>query len=203
MKMFWEILLFEIRYQLKQPVFYIGCALFFLMTFGAVTTDAISIGGGIGSLNRNAPYIIMQILAVMSVLGVFTATAIVANSTYKDIEHNMQSVFFSTPITKGSYLFGRFWGASIASILIFFASCTRLHYWKLDAMAGTRSHRSIYSCTVCVLHGDAGDSQSPHRWRIILLTCRAHSQHALYIRRACRLFRCVCCLANSYSGHSK
>ena len=119
MTMFWEILFFEIRYQLKQPIFYIGCALFFLMTFGAVTTDTISIGGGIGSLNRNAPYVIMQILAVMSVLGVFTATAIVANSTYKDIEHNMQSVFFSMPITKGSYLFGRFWGASIASILIF------------------------------------------------------------------------------------
>jgi hypothetical protein len=31
----------------------------------------------------------------------------------------MQSVFFSTPITKGSYLFGRFLGASIAAILIF------------------------------------------------------------------------------------
>ena len=92
--MFWEFLLFEIRYQLRQPVFYIGTALFFLLTFGAVTTDAISIGGGIGSLNRNAPYVIMQILAVMSILGVFTSTAIVANSTYRDIEHNTQSVFF-------------------------------------------------------------------------------------------------------------
>ncbi|MCI0443322.1 hypothetical protein L0152_08910, partial [bacterium] len=117
--MFWEFLRFEIRYQLRQPVFYIGTALFFLLTFGAVTTDTVSIGGGIGSLNRNAPYVIMQILAVMSVLGVFTSTAIVANSTYRDIEHNTQSVFFSTPITKGSYLFGRFWGASIASILVF------------------------------------------------------------------------------------
>lgn len=119
MKTFTEILLFEIRYQLKQPVFYLGIALFFLLTFGAVTTDTVSIGGGIGSLNRNAPYVIMQILTVMSILGVFTSTAIVANSTYRDIEHNMQSVFFSTPITKASYLFGRFWGASIAAILIF------------------------------------------------------------------------------------
>jgi hypothetical protein len=119
MRTFWEFLVFELRYQFKQPVFYIGTALFFLMTFGAVTSDTISIGGGIGSLNRNAPYVIMQILTVMSVIGVFTSTAIVANSTYRDIEHNMQSVFFSTPITKGSYLFGRFWGACIASILIF------------------------------------------------------------------------------------
>src|SRR5262245_48368879 len=110
MKTFQEILLFEIRYQLKQPVFYIGIVLFFLLTFGAVTTDTVSIGGGIGSLNRNASYVIMQILTVMSILGVFTSTAIVANSTYRDIEHNMQSVFFSTPITKASYLFGRFWG---------------------------------------------------------------------------------------------
>ena len=64
MRTFREIFLFEIRYQIRQPVFYIGAAIFFLMTFGAVTSDNIAIGGAIGSLNRNAPFVIMQLTMV-------------------------------------------------------------------------------------------------------------------------------------------
>ncbi len=119
--MFWEILLFEFRYQLRQPVFVIATVLFFLLTFGAITTDTISIGGAIGSVNRNAPFVIMQILLVMSVLGVFSSTAFVANSTHRDIEFNTQSLFFTTRITKADYLIGRFLGASLAAFLVFFA----------------------------------------------------------------------------------
>jgi hypothetical protein len=121
MRTFQEIFLFEVRYQMRQPVFYIGAAIFFLMTFGAVTTDAISIGGAIGSLNRNAPFVIMQLLTVMSIIGTFTSTAVVANSTYRDVEHNSQAIFFSLPIPKGAYLFGRFFGAAVAAVLILFA----------------------------------------------------------------------------------
>lgn len=118
--MFKEILLFEFRYQLRQPVFLIATVLFFLLTFGAITTDTISIGGGIGSVNRNAPYVIMQILGVFSIIGVFASTAFVAGATHRDIEYNVQSLFFSTPITKASYLFGRFLGATLASFVVFF-----------------------------------------------------------------------------------
>ena len=121
MRSFREILSFEIAYQIRQPVFYIGAVLFFLLAFGAVTTDTISVGGAIGSLNRNAPYVIMQLLLGMSILGVFTSTAIVANATHRDIEYNSQAVFFSLPIRKGAYLFGRFLGSSVVAILILFA----------------------------------------------------------------------------------
>ena len=110
-----EFFLFEIRYQIRQPVFYIGAVLFFLLAFGAVTTDTISVGGAIGSLNRNAPFVIMQLLLGMSVIGVFTSAAIVANATHRDVEFNVQALFFSLPIRKGAYLFGRFLGASVAA----------------------------------------------------------------------------------------
>ena len=43
--MFGEIFRFELRYQLRQPIFWIGCAVFFLLAFLATTTDAVVIGG--------------------------------------------------------------------------------------------------------------------------------------------------------------
>ena len=64
-----RILLFELRYQIRQPLFWIATALFFLLTFGAVTTDAITVGGAIGSIHRNAPFVIFQLLAVMTAIG--------------------------------------------------------------------------------------------------------------------------------------
>lgn len=116
--MFKDIFSFEVRYQIRQPLFFICTAMFFLLTFGAVTTDEIMIGGAIGNVNRNAPFVIMQILAVMSVIGVFTTTAFVAGSTYRDVEHNTQALFFTTPISKMDYLLGRFAGSLTVSFLV-------------------------------------------------------------------------------------
>ncbi len=117
--MFSEFFLFEMRYQAKQMLFYICLAMFFLVTFGAVGSDTVSIGGAIGNVNRNAPYVIMQFLLVLSVFGVFTTTAFVAGSTYRDVEYATQPLFFSSPITKRGYLLGRFAGATVISFAIF------------------------------------------------------------------------------------
>ena len=64
-----EIFKFEVRYHLKQLVFYVCLVLFFLLTFGAVTSDTVQIGGSIGNVNRNAPIVIMQFLLVFSIFG--------------------------------------------------------------------------------------------------------------------------------------
>jgi ABC-2 type transport system permease protein len=119
--MFWRIFAFEIRYQLRQPLFWIAAILFFLMTFGAVTTDVISIGGAIGSVNRNAPFVLMQILLVMTVIGTFLTTAFAAGSVYRDFETQADAIFFSLPLRKADYLFGRLAGAMVVSWLVYVA----------------------------------------------------------------------------------
>jgi len=119
MRTFTEIAGFEVRYQLRQPLFWVCLALFSLMTFGAVTSDHIQIGGAIGNVNRNAPFVIMQLLLVMSLLGFFPATAFLAGSIHRDVEHGTESLFFSAPITRAHYLGGRFAGAFAASLLVF------------------------------------------------------------------------------------
>src|SRR5262245_35315240 len=106
-----RILSFEFRYQLRQPLFWICFVLYFLLIFGAITTDAITLGGSIGSVNRNAPYVILQMLAVMTALGTFLTTAFVSNSVHRDFESRTDSLFFSLPLKKRDYLFGRFAGS--------------------------------------------------------------------------------------------
>ncbi len=117
--MFAEILRFELRYQFRQPVFLIAGAFFFLLTFLAITTDAVSIGGAIGNVNRNAPFVILQILGAMSVVGVFMTTAFVASPVLRDHETRTQELFFSTPLRKRDYLLGRFAGALAVAVAAF------------------------------------------------------------------------------------
>ena len=83
--MFWSILKFETRYQIRQPLFWIAGAIFFLLTFAAITTDAVTVGGAIGNVHRNAPFVILQMMLVMSALGTFLTTAFVAGSVHRDI----------------------------------------------------------------------------------------------------------------------
>ena len=71
-----HIIAFEWRYQVKSPVFWVGCALFFLFTFGSVTIDQIQIGGR-GNVYVNAPLTMLQTLAIMSLFAIFVIVAIV------------------------------------------------------------------------------------------------------------------------------
>ncbi len=116
--MLWEVFRFEVRYHLQQPIFWIGLFFFSLITFLAVTTDAVVLGGSIGQIHRNAPYVIMQMLLINSFLGVFVTTAFVAGAVVRDQELNTQELFFSSRLGKREYLLGRFGGALAVSILL-------------------------------------------------------------------------------------
>ena len=117
--MFREIFLFETRYQIKQPLFVIAVAIFFLLTFGAITTDSVQIGGSIGNVHRNAPFVIMQIMLVMTAIATFLTTAFVSGAIHRDFEHETHALFFSLPIKKRDFLFGRFGGALLVAFLVF------------------------------------------------------------------------------------
>lgn len=114
-----EIFRFELRYQFRQPVFWVSSFFFFLLTFFAVSTDAIVLGGSIGKIHRNAPFVIMQLMLVMSLLGIFVVTAFVAGTVLRDYDHRTQAMFFSTPMKKRDYLLGRFFGSLTAALALF------------------------------------------------------------------------------------
>ena len=112
-----RIAAFEARYQLRAPLFAVGAAIFFLLTFGSVTVDEIQIGGK-GNVNVNSPFAIAQTVGVMSVFAVFIATGFVANVVVRDEETGFAPIVRATRITKRDYLFGRFIGAFVVAALV-------------------------------------------------------------------------------------
>jgi ABC-2 type transport system permease protein len=115
--MFATVVGFELRYQLKSPVFWVSFALFFLLAFGATTIDQIQIGGG-GASNVNAPYAIVQTLGIMGVFGLFVVTAFVAGAVIRDDETRFAPLLRATRLGKPAYVFGRFAGAMVVAWLV-------------------------------------------------------------------------------------
>jgi aminopeptidase N len=116
--MFRKIAGFELRYQLKSPVFWVVAVIFFLLTFGAATIDQIRIGGG-GSIHKNAPFAIAQTHLILSIFYMFVTTAFVANVVVRDDETGFGPILRSTQIRKFDYLYGRFTGAFLAAAISF------------------------------------------------------------------------------------
>jgi ABC-2 type transport system permease protein len=108
---------FELRLQLRSPLFFIGFFLFFLLTFGSVTIDQIQIGDR-GNVHVNSPYAILQTLAVMNVFAIFVVTAFVANVVIRDDETGFAPIIRTTRVSKFDYLVGRFVGAIVAAFVL-------------------------------------------------------------------------------------
>ncbi|MEP6504477.1 MAG: aminopeptidase, partial [Betaproteobacteria bacterium] len=115
--MFRHIAAFEWRYQLKSPVFWVGCLLFFLFAFGATTIDQIQIGS-LGNVHKNSPFAILQTTEIMNVFAIFVTVSMVAGVVLRDDETNFAPIIRSTSVGKGAYLIGRFTGASAAALLV-------------------------------------------------------------------------------------
>jgi ABC-type transport system involved in multi-copper enzyme maturation permease subunit len=118
--MFGKIASFEFRYQLRSPVFWVSALILGLMTFGSVASPNIQIGAP-GNTNINAPFAIVIVHLVMSIFSLFIVPAFVANVVVRDDDTGYGSIIRSTRIKKFDYLFGRFTGAFLASILVFAA----------------------------------------------------------------------------------
>jgi len=119
--MFFEILRFEWRQQLKAPLFWIVALVFGALAFTLVSTDAVVIGGASGNVLRNAPTVIVRLMSALTVLSMFLVTLFVAGAALRDFDLRTAELFFSTPISRGAYLGGRFAAGYLASLAIMLA----------------------------------------------------------------------------------
>ena len=116
--MFAKIASFEFRYQLRQPAFWVIAIVFGLLAFGAVASDNVSLGSG-GNVHKNAPYALAGAHIIFNVFFMLATTAIVANVVARDTQTGFGPMILSTRITKGAYLYGRFFGAFAAVALCY------------------------------------------------------------------------------------
>ncbi|MDB5709159.1 MAG: hypothetical protein JWL96_1229 [Sphingomonas bacterium] len=118
--MFGKIASFELRYQLRNPVFWVVAIAFFLLSFGGMTIPQVQIGSG-GNILRNSPAAIVQYHLTFAVFFMFVTTAFVANVIVRDDESGFGPMVKATRVTKFAYLFARFLGAFAAASIAFLA----------------------------------------------------------------------------------
>src|SRR5262249_10115404 len=70
-------------------------------------------------INLNAPYVIAQTSSVLAVFGVPVLAAIMGRSVQQDFEYQSFHFFFTSPIRKADYFFGRFIGAFATLLFIY------------------------------------------------------------------------------------
>jgi len=112
-----QVALFELRYQLGSPAFRVTFAVFFLLAFGAVASDKITIGGGGGNVLANAPFVIAQTSMILSLFALFASAAFVASAVVRDDETRFSGILHSTRLSTGDYLLGRFLGSWCTGML--------------------------------------------------------------------------------------
>src|SRR3712207_289292 len=117
--MFWPVLRFEVGYHLRRPVTYLYFTVFFLLSFFAVSSDAVQVGGGVGLVKRNSPYVLTQLAIIITAVGQVITTALVGTAVLRDFEIQSHELLFTTRVSRIGYLGGRFVGAFIAMVIAF------------------------------------------------------------------------------------
>lgn len=116
--MFNAIFAFELRQQFGNPVLWVVALVFALLAFGASSSDAVQVGGSIGNVLRNAPVVIISLLNGLAAFSMLLVTIFVAGGALRDFDNRTAELFFTTPMRKRDYLFGRFSGGLVACIAV-------------------------------------------------------------------------------------
>ena len=112
-----KFIIYEIKFWLKTPMLWIFLLINTLLVMGAVSSDSVSIGGGVGSVFKNAPFVVQNYYGFLSMLCLLMTMAFMNATANRDFQHGMHQFVFSSPISKRDYFFGKFIGAYIIAVL--------------------------------------------------------------------------------------
>jgi hypothetical protein len=103
--MLFNVARFELRYQLRNPVFWVSLFLFFLLGFGVTASENVSIGTP-GTVHENAPFAIAAMTGAASIFYLFVITSFVANAIVRDDTTGFGPIVKATAIGKRNYVIG-------------------------------------------------------------------------------------------------
>ncbi|HEX7342096.1 MAG TPA: M1 family aminopeptidase [Rhodanobacteraceae bacterium] len=120
--MFMEIFGFELRQQLKTPLFWVFLVLFFIGGVALTSSPMIVAGGAVGNVHINAPVVIARLSIVFAGLSTLFVVVFIASAMLRDFDQGTAETIFSTPVSRGSYLGGRFAAGFLIALAIAVAS---------------------------------------------------------------------------------
>ncbi len=137
------IALFEARQRLTRLSTWFYFAVFLLLAMlwmaaaGGVFKEAyVSFGS---KVMINSPRSIALTCSFLGCFGVVVVAAMMGRSVQEDVEYEMQHFFFSAPINKRQYIFGRFLGAYLVLAVVF--SSIALGAWLGTYVPGVEADR--------------------------------------------------------------
>lgn len=117
--MWFNIFQFELSYRKGRPATYLYFLILFFLSFLAVTTDVVQIGGSAGKIKENAPFVVTQMQIILcSLVGMLMASAIMGVAVVRDFEYRTEALFFTAPIRKIDYLLGRYLGSMVVLLFV-------------------------------------------------------------------------------------
>lgn len=100
-------------------MFYMFTLILFFFTLTPLLSDNVSMLSDLGNITRNAPYVIFERMIFSTIIGSLFTVIIIASSVVRDYEDGIAELVFTTSIRKEAYIFGRFLGATTASLIMF------------------------------------------------------------------------------------
>src|SRR5258708_1973885 len=117
--MFSEIFLFELKYRLRRPAFYVYFLFVFAFALFSFATGSLPVQD---KEMINAPAILTLYCSLLSVFLLLVSSAIMGTPLYRDLEHGTKEYYLSYPITKAGYFWGRFLGSFVFVLVISIAT---------------------------------------------------------------------------------
>jgi ABC-2 type transport system permease protein len=119
--MFLRIAAHELRYRFTHLQVHVYFVVFAALAYLSVLGQAGVFGGGtFGQRLLNGPYHVAEGTLIAAIMGVLISMGFVGQAVYRDFHHNTAPLFFTTPISKADYLFGRYVGSVLAVCFILF-----------------------------------------------------------------------------------
>lgn len=132
--MFREIYRFELKYAFKRPYTYIYFGILFFLTlmiglgssgvFSTTRSDSLTLANSAGAV---ASILLGTSSNIFSILVSVLLISAMASGIQKDYQYNIHPLFFTKPISKGGYFFGRLLGGFTVAVFMF--SGLLLGYW--------------------------------------------------------------------------
>ncbi|HWK88670.1 MAG TPA: ABC transporter permease, partial [Longimicrobium sp.] len=121
MTAFAQLARFTLRHQLRRVSTWVYFAIFFLAAFLITAGAGGAFAGfdlGDSVLLANSPVAVVRWVAVLSIMAVPITAALAGNAAQADFQARIHPLLFTTPLSKGAYLGGRYAGAVLANLVV-------------------------------------------------------------------------------------
>src|SRR5215469_4393165 len=118
--MFWEFFKFEMRFRAKSVSTYVYFVVWFFFAFLSVASESFGpVGNSNGKVLLNGPFANSFNDLGSCLFGVIIIAAIFGTSILRDFQRDTVQLLFTKPVSKFSYLFGRWTASFIVTALVF------------------------------------------------------------------------------------